>query len=222
MISPVVIPPASTRQPPNQTMARIAAFIISWVAGFSIADSRPTRIAVRVWSSVASSKRPCSSPVRAKARITRTPDRFSRSTSVSRSSFFCTCRCSFMVLRITRVITTTNSGIATMMTSDSFRSMVIAMMMPPMHKKGARITRRISIATAYCSWLTSPVTRLISDGVPKRSSSAWDRVPIFANTALRSPVPNPCEVTEATYWHTSAHSRPTVTIPSMMPPMRST
>ncbi len=50
-----------------------------------------------------------------------------------------------------KTMTSTNKGIAKMMTNASLRSMIMAMTMPPTHKKGARITKRISMATAYCS-----------------------------------------------------------------------
>ena len=125
--------------------------MISWVPGLSSAASFPTRMEAAVCSSVAPPNRFCSLSVRANARITRTPDRFSRSTRVSLSSRPCTVRYSGTVLRITRVIISTNSGIATIITSDSRRSMVMAMTIPPTHKNGARITSRISMATAYWS-----------------------------------------------------------------------
>lgn len=48
-----------------------------------------------------------------------------------------------------KTMTSTNKGIAKMMTKASLRSMIMAMTMPPTHKKGARITKRISMATAY-------------------------------------------------------------------------
>ena len=143
------MPPASTRTPPNHTMARIAAFMISCVTGFSSADSRPTRMAAAVCSSVLSEKRRRSSCVRAKARITRTPERFSRRIRVSLSSLPCTVRCIGTVWRITSTMTNTNSGTAATITRESRQSMTSAMIIPPIQRKGARITRRMSIATAY-------------------------------------------------------------------------
>ena len=44
--------------------------------------------------------------------------------------------------------------------------------MEPTAKKGQRMSMRTPNATASCTWLTSLVMRVISDGVPKRSSSA--------------------------------------------------
>ena len=44
--------------------------------------------------------------------------------------------------------------------------------MEPTARKGQRISMRTPNATASCTWLTSLVMRVMSDGVPKQSSSA--------------------------------------------------
>ena len=54
----------------------------------------------------------------------------------------------------------------------SLRSMARAATMEPAAKKGQRMSMRTPRATASCTWLTSLVMRVMSDGVPKRSSSA--------------------------------------------------
>ncbi|MNN99740.1 hypothetical protein D3C81_2194670 [compost metagenome] len=67
---------------------------------------------------------------------------------------------------------TPNTGVAASRISDSRKSRIIDMMIAPIQINGARTTSRISMATASCSWFTSFVIRLISEGVPKMSSSA--------------------------------------------------
>ncbi|MOA16257.1 hypothetical protein D3C78_1364610 [compost metagenome] len=88
-------------------------------------------------------------------------------------------------------------GVAAIKISDNLKSKIMDIMIAPMQINGARITRRISIATAICSWFTSLVILLISVGVPNVSSSAYDKDVICLNILLRSVVPNPCDARAA-------------------------
>ena len=88
MTSPWVMPPASTRKPPNQITAAMARLMIALVSGFKSAEMRPTVMEVVIWSSLACAKRSFSFSCLEKARMTRTPERFSRVISEMRSSFF--------------------------------------------------------------------------------------------------------------------------------------
>ena len=151
-------------------------FRIRKLKGDSTAFSLPMAMAFCARSSQAASKRCCSLSCLRKARTTRAPERFSRVISATRSVFF------WMVLKkgterlMTIYSTSATKGTMARNTSDRCRSMRMAMITAPMTRKGARTTRRISMATAVCSWLMSEVMRVMSVGVPKRSSSRQDRV----------------------------------------------
>ena len=77
-----------------------------------------------------------------------------------------------MLRFITKKITPAKNGAATKKINDIFRSRSIAITMAPAARNGARITKRISMATACCIWFTSLVKRVIRDGVPNLSTSA--------------------------------------------------
>ena len=64
------------------------------------------------------------------------------------------------------------AGVQIKKITPSLRSMARAAHMEPTAKKGQRMSMRTPSATASCTWLTSLVMRVMSDGVPKRSSSA--------------------------------------------------
>ena len=68
-------------------------------------------------------------------------------------------------------------------------SIINAMTIPPMQRKGARITRRMSIAMKYCRLLTSTVVRFISDAAVYSSVCERERDIILSNRALRRLVP---------------------------------
>ena len=106
--------------------------------------------------------------------------------------------------------------------SESFQSISSAITVAPTARNGARTTSRMSMATASWSWLTSPTMRVMSDGVPIRSSSAWERLLIFRNRSRRSAVPTPWEATDAKYWQVSELASPTTPSSTMTPPMRRT
>ena len=106
--------------------------------------------------------------------------------------------------------------------SESFQSISIAITVAPTARNGARTTSRISMATASWSWFTSPTMRVISDGTPTRSSSAWERLLIFWNRSRRRAVPTPCEATEAKYWQVRELASPTTPSSTITPPMRRT
>ena len=102
-----------------------------------------------------------------KARITRTPDRFSRVAPVTPSRFSRTLFCSGMLPRMMPK-TIRNS---TRMTPAKIRalpeSMVKAMISAPKTTKGERSSRRKPRLIPVCTWLISPVIRVISVEVPK-------------------------------------------------------
>ena len=77
---------------------------------------------------------------------------------------------------ITRYSTSATSGPAIKKINDSRQSSITAITAAPITRNGARTTRRISIATASWSWLTSLVIRVISEGVPIWSISPWERL----------------------------------------------
>ena len=73
------------------------------------------------------------------------------------------------------------------------------MMMPPMAMIGAAITTLSIISTTICTCCTSLVVRVMSDGVPKRFTSAWEKLSTRRNSAPRTSRPKPMEDLEPQY-----------------------
>ncbi len=80
--------------------------------------------------------------------------------------------------------------------------------MAPTASTGQRMTWRMSMATATWSWLTSLVMRVMSDGVPKRSTSAKEKRLTTAKSSRRMSVPMPWLARDAIFWHTSVKPNP--------------
>ena len=106
--------------------------------------------------------------------------------------------------------------------SDSLRLIVIAMTSEPAMMNGARVSRRIIIATDCCTMLVSLVMRVISEGVPSLSSSACERVLMCAKSARRILVPTPCDALEAKYWVNIALDQPSTASSTSSPPIAHT
>lgn len=102
---------------------------------------------------------------------------------------------------------------------DISRLIVIAITIEPITINGALVSRRIAIATDCWTWLVSYVIRVISDGVPSLSNSAWESSLMCKNKSRRSLVPTPWDAFDARYWHTSALQRPTVARITSIPPI---
>ena len=113
----------------------------------------------------------------------------------------------------------TIKGVAIRNTTDSFKSSSIAMITAPMARNGARTTRRMSMATASWSWLTSLMRRVLKEAVPNRSSSACDSLLIWAYSSRRTSVPYPWEAFAAKYWQTSVEPKQTMLAPKIRPPI---
>ena len=93
-------------------------------------------------------------------------------TWLTRSIFFCIDLKSGKARVTTRPMNTPITGTATRITLESGTSRRSAMMMPPMAMIGAASVRLSIISTTICTCCTSFVLRVISEGVPKWSSSA--------------------------------------------------
>ena len=70
------------------------------------------------------------------------------------------------------------------------------MMMPPMHMIGARIMTFSIIRTTIWTCCTSLVVRVISDGAPKRLTSASEKPSTWRKSLPRMSRPNPIDVFE--------------------------
>ncbi len=131
------------------------------------AMSRPARSDVIVSSSLASPKRSASSGSRTKARTTRMPVICSRSTSLMRSMRSCiTWNCG-TIRMITSPTLMTSTGTLTSSSSESGPSSRTAMITPPTIVIGAATSSVHDIRTRICTWVTSLVMRVMSDGAPK-------------------------------------------------------
>ena len=69
-----------------------------------------------------------------------------------------------------------------------------AMKMPPTHMIGAIAIIVSAISTTICTCCTSLVARVISEWVPKRFSSIWEKLSTRRNSAARRSRPNAMEL----------------------------
>ena len=136
------------------------------------AEIRPTKrlslVSARLLSSNSSTD--CSS--RQKARITRTPVRFSRVSAVTRSSPAWTLPKSGMLMSMMPKTTAKRTGMVTAKTRALRKSMVKAITMAPRTMKGLRSRSRRPRFRPFCTWLTSSESRVMRVSLPRRSSSA--------------------------------------------------
>ena len=130
------------------------------------AMSLPARSDVSVSSSLAPPKRPASSGSLTKARTTRIPVICSRRTWLIRSIRSCmTWNCGTMRM-ITRPTQMTSTGMLTSRSSDNGPSSRTAKITPPTMVIGAATSSVQDISTRICTWVTSLVMRVMSDGAP--------------------------------------------------------
>ena len=148
-MSPLLMPPSEISFTPSPKTASMAILRIRFVRGFIRPEILPVIRAVFCHSSEASEYFRRSWELRAKERTTLTPERFSLSRTARRSNLFCISLKRGMQLFIIRASTMMNIGITARIIRESLRLIIIAITSPPMHRKGARITRRMSMATAY-------------------------------------------------------------------------
>ncbi len=193
---PTCMSPWSIRILPNHIMPIIVKFITSIMTGIKAAIILLTLMAFSVRSALASSKRAFSFSIRLKARITRIPVKFSLSTRFNLSIFNCINLKRGMALLMVNPITMAMTGMTATMTSDSGRSLDIAMIMPPIHMIGAMIIMRMIIKVTVCSWLISLVVRVISVAVPKWLNSCREKLSTRAKILRRKIVPKPVAVLE--------------------------
>ena len=143
--------PTFTESPPNHIIATIARFSIMALTGLNSAEILPALTAAFSISSALSLKRSCSYFCFEKALTALAPTRFSRVISEVLSSFFCIDLKKGIVLVVTSHITIATSGITRTKISANFASIIKAMIVEPITRKGALTTSLISIATATCS-----------------------------------------------------------------------
>ncbi len=169
---------------------------MSMTVGSISANSRLTRrdVAVRSW--LASSKRRSSCSVRTKARMTRTPLRLSRTTWLIRSTLTCIARNSGRARRIITAMKVAMIGTMTSRMSDSWASSRTAMITPPMAMIGARIMMLRPITRTIWTCWTSLVLRVMSDGVPNRLVSVWEKLTTLWKIAPRTSRPKAMAVFE--------------------------
>ena len=136
------------------------------------ADILPTNTWIFTSRLFSSSKATVSFFCRLKARITRTPSRFSRVVNSTRSSWRCTFLYNGMLTSRMPNTTMQSTGIVTANTMAVRTSTVNAMIMAPNTTKGDRSSRRRVMFTPFCTWLMSLVMRVISVEVPTVSISA--------------------------------------------------
>ena len=97
-------------------------------------------------------------------------------TWLMRSTFFCMFLKSGIAMRMTTTRNTTMMGRITAKLSDSGLSWRSAMMMPPMPIMGAKMSSERPRTTIICTCCTSLVPRVMSEGVPNRLTSAWEKL----------------------------------------------
>ncbi len=147
---PIGMSPLATRCPPNQITATLEPFMISISAGSISAISRFTRRVVSVRSSLATSNLRSSCCVRTKARITRMPVSFSRSTRLTSSILNCITRNSGTARAMRTPSTIAISGTIASSSADRTTSCRMAMNTPPISIIGAVIM--MASAITVISW----------------------------------------------------------------------
>ena len=135
------------------------------------AESFPTNSFSFVSMILLSSNSRTASSSRQKARMTRTPVRFSRVSPVTESRRACTFPNKGMLRYMITNTTRNNIGIATAKIRAHLVLMVKAMTMDPSTTNGLRRRSLSPILTPFCTWLISSVRRVIRVSVPRVSSS---------------------------------------------------
>ena len=153
-------------------MATIPRFIIIKVTGFKIAEIFPAITALSESLPLSLISSFFSSSCFEKARITRTPSRFSLVSREILSRPFCIFLYIGTVFFITHTIISVIIGAAIRKIIDSIKSRVIDMTAAPTIRNGARTARRINIFTPFWASTVSFVIRVIRDEVPNLSISA--------------------------------------------------
>ena len=177
MSEPRSISPASIRWPPNHSTATVERFRTTITTGKSAAIQRPTYSETSVSSSLATAKRARSNGSRTNARITRMPPSCSRITWLMRSSRFCARRNAGSVLATTNATAPASSGTATATSHDRPTSSRRAMTTPPTIMIGVITSIEKVMNSSVCTWSTSFVVRVISDGAPKAATSRLEKSP---------------------------------------------
>ncbi len=144
----------------------------------------------------------------------------SRSTRLTSSMRACILR-KFGTIRLTTRPTLRNSaGTTTARIQPSPKSSRSAITTPPTIMIGAETAMVQAISTSICTWVTSLVLRVISEGAPNSWTSRFEKVPTRWKMAVRTSrprlidvrAPNQTALTDATTWTS-------VTI-SIIPPTR--
>ncbi len=117
-------------------------------------------------------------------------------TWLMRSIFFCMDMKSGVARRMTRPMNTPMIGMATRMTLESGTLRRSAMITPPMAIIGAWSTTLSIMSSTIWTCCTSLVVRVMSDGAPKRFTSACEKRCTRRNSAPRVSRPRPMEVLE--------------------------
>ena len=141
------------------------------MTGLRRAESFPTNSFNFVSAALLSSNSRTASSSRQKARMTRTPVRFSLVRPVTVSRHPCTLPKSGMLRYMMTNTTRKSTGMATVKIRAQRVLIVNAMTMEPSTIKGLRRRRRSPMFTPFCTWLISSVRRVISVSVPRVSSS---------------------------------------------------
>ena len=140
--------------------------MVNSTAGNITAIIRPVVSEVSVRASLASPKRSTSSGSRTNARTTRMPVICSRRIWFTRSMRSCIfVNCGFIRI-VTCPTLRSSTGTATTRINVSGPSSRRAKNTPPMIMIGAVTNRVSAIRTKTCTWVTSLVMRVISDGAP--------------------------------------------------------
>jgi hypothetical protein len=123
-----------------------------------------------------------------------------------RSIFFCIDRNSGIARLMINHSSTTITGMITARVQDRGTSWRRAMMMPPIPIMGAKIIKERPMVTIICTCWTSLVLRVMSEGVPKRLISPWEKLSTFRKNALRTSRPKPMAALAPIYVEVTAHA----------------
>ena len=185
-----------------------------------VAIHRPARTATSVRSSLAFPNRSASWGSRTNARTTRIPVICSRRTRLTSSMRSCILR-KLGTIRLTTKPTLMNSaGTTTARIQPRPKSSRSAITTPPTIMIGADTAMVQAISTSICTWVTSLVVRVISEGAPKSCTSRAEKVPTRWNRSRRRSRPRLIEVRAPNQTAATAQTTWSRATASITPPVR--
>ena len=115
-----------------------------------------------------------------------------------------------------------STGMASSMMAESFMEMRVAMKVAMISMKGERASMRIHIIKAFCTLVTSLVSRVMREGVLNLSMFLWEKACTRSNRPMLRFLARPLEATAAIRAARTPARRAPTAISTIRPPIFST